>query len=134
MQRNTFGLSELEPKFKTSWQIRSTVPVLELYNLCHHRLLHLSIFPAHLTSGTNASQLSCLSNSCRAESCATVKGTISARNKHQQQHNVCDAIVTSITNASYQMTVFHLSFSNELVPSFVYALYKLGQTDRRLRN
>jgi hypothetical protein len=35
---------------------------------------------------------------------------------------------------SYQMTVFHLSFSKEFVPSFVYALYKLGQTGRLLRN
>jgi hypothetical protein len=35
---------------------------------------------------------------------------------------------------SYQMTVFHLSFSNEFVSSFVYALNKLGQTGRRLRN
>jgi hypothetical protein len=43
-------------------------------------------------------------------------------------------LLHQLRERSYQMTVFHLGFSNEFVPSFAYALYKLGQTGRRLRN
>lgn len=128
MQWNTFDLSELEPMFITCWQIRSTLPVLELYNFCHHRLRHLSIFPVHLISGTNASQLSCLSSS------ASVEGTISAIKK-RQHHNVCDAIVTSCT---VQVRSYQTTFSFKFFP-FQTKLFPVLYTPctnwgRRLRN
>jgi len=124
MQWNTSDLSELEPMFITCWQIRSTVPVLELYNFCHHRLRHLSIFPVHLLSGTNASQLSCLSSSCRADSSASWKALSAPWTNINNTISVM-LLYHHLQVRSYQMT-FSFTFFKRTCSQFCIRFVHIG--------
>ena len=140
MQWNTIGLSELESMFITSWQVRSTAPVLELYNFCHQRLRHLSIFSAQFHKSKRF-KFTFRNKSYPAEMPSQAHKELRAlleRGRYYQRHEQTSTAQCLWCHCyiHYECVaiklLFHISFSDKFVHYFVYALYKLGQIGRRL--